>query len=63
MIDPDCKVCLGVGWVCENHRQRAWTEELGYSVALECRVNAFALTGLEEPDVSQALKERTSARH
>ena len=51
MIDPDCKVCLGVGWVCENHRQRAWTEELGYSAALECRVNAFALMGIEEPDV------------
>jgi hypothetical protein len=21
MIDPDCKVCLGVGWVCENRPQ------------------------------------------
>jgi hypothetical protein len=19
MIDPDCKVCLGIGWVRENH--------------------------------------------
>jgi len=29
MIDPDCKVCLSIGWVCENHPQRAWTDELG----------------------------------
>jgi len=27
MIDPDCRVCLG--WVCESHPQRAWTDELG----------------------------------
>jgi hypothetical protein len=29
MIDPDCKICLGIGWVCENHPHRAWAEELG----------------------------------
>ena len=29
MIDPDCKVCLGIGWVCENHPNRAWSQELG----------------------------------
>ena len=32
MIDPDCEVCLGIGWVCENHPHRAWTDELGLSV-------------------------------
>ena len=29
MIDPDCKVCLGIGWVCESHPNRAWSEEFG----------------------------------
>lgn len=22
--DPDCPVCHGVGWVCENHPGRVW---------------------------------------
>ena len=24
MIGPDCKVCLGIGWVCEKQVARAW---------------------------------------
>jgi len=44
MIDPDCKVCLSIGWVCENHPQRAWTDELGCQCGQECPVNVFALT-------------------
>jgi hypothetical protein len=24
-----CPVCFGVGWVCENHPDRAWDKELG----------------------------------
>jgi hypothetical protein len=26
MIDPDGKVCIGIGWVCENHNHRAWSQ-------------------------------------
>lgn len=29
MINPDCPICFGVGWVCENRPKRAWSEELG----------------------------------
>jgi len=29
LIDPDCKICFGVGWVCENHPERAWSQRLG----------------------------------
>ena len=43
MIDPDCKVCLGIGWVCENHPNRAWSQPV--SAAQECRAAVFPLTG------------------
>jgi hypothetical protein len=26
MIGPNCKICFGLGWVCENHRKRVWDE-------------------------------------
>lgn len=29
MIDTRCKICFGLGWVCENHPRRAWSAELG----------------------------------
>jgi hypothetical protein len=29
MIDPRCPKCFGLGWVCENHPNRAWSDELG----------------------------------
>jgi hypothetical protein len=22
--DPNCQLCLGVGWVCEGHPDKAW---------------------------------------
>ncbi|SFH73923.1 hypothetical protein SAMN05216525_101594 [Bradyrhizobium sp. Gha] len=25
MINPNCRVCEGQGWVCEKHPQKAWT--------------------------------------
>lgn len=25
----NCPVCFGIGWVCENHSNRAWDEEIG----------------------------------
>lgn len=24
MTDPNCKICEGDGWVCENHPDKAW---------------------------------------
>jgi hypothetical protein len=29
LIDPGCKICFGLGWVCENHPKRAWSQRLG----------------------------------
>lgn len=62
MIDPNCKVCLGIGWVCENHPQRAWTKELGCQCGAGMACECVRADGLEEPDISQVLEER-STRH
>ncbi|MCP3401844.1 MULTISPECIES: hypothetical protein [unclassified Bradyrhizobium] len=29
MTDPNCPSCGGLGWVCENHPDKAWTEKEG----------------------------------
>jgi hypothetical protein len=29
MVDTRCKICFGLGWVCGNHPNRAWSDELG----------------------------------
>ena len=28
MINPKCRVCRGLGWVCENHPERPWLDEV-----------------------------------
>ena len=62
MIDPDCKVCLRIGWVCENHPGRAWTEELGCQCGAGMPCACVRADGFEEPDVSQVLEERPSPK-
>jgi hypothetical protein len=27
-MNPRCPICLGVGWVCENHPDLPWSDEL-----------------------------------
>lgn len=27
-IRPGCEVCMGIGWVCENHPDRPWAAML-----------------------------------
>jgi hypothetical protein len=42
MIDPDCPICFGIGWVCENHPNRAvWRQG--------CLVIANEPTALKSP--------------
>jgi hypothetical protein len=57
----DCPICFGIGWVCENHPDRAWHEELGCMCGPEmpCKCNSG-----EELDVSQVLvDEQDVTRH
>jgi hypothetical protein len=57
MINPDCKICFGIGWVCENHPQRAWTEDLGCQCGAGMPYGVCSRDGLVEPDVRQVLEE------
>jgi hypothetical protein len=53
VINPECPICLGSGWVCENHPKLAWSERLG------CQCGA----GMPCECVSVArLKSRMSAK-
>lgn len=39
MTRANCFVCHGLGWVCENHPDRAWSEDgcqCGAGMACEC---------------------------
>jgi len=63
MIDPDCKVCLGIGWVCENHPKRAWSKEFGCECGAGMPCECVRSDGLEKPGVSHVLHQEPSAQH
>lgn len=57
MINPECPICFGLGWVCENHPKQVWDErgcECGAGMPCECQ----HATGLEEPDTSKIMERR-----
>ena len=56
MIDPDCKVSLGIGWVCESHPRRAWAEDLGCQCGPGMPCECVRADGLDELDISQVLE-------
>jgi hypothetical protein len=47
-----CLVCFGLGWVCENHSNRAWSDEFGCQCGAGMPCECVRADGLEEPDVS-----------
>jgi hypothetical protein len=57
----DCPICFGIGWVCENHPDRAWDKQLGCDcgAGMPCKCNSD-----EEPDVRQVIvDEKNVVRH
>src|SRR6266403_4925619 len=53
-MDKTCPICFGVGWVCENHPDRAWDAELG------CQCGAGMPSKCndgDDPDISQVITE------
>jgi hypothetical protein len=57
MINPNCPICHGLAWVCENHPHLAWTSdpggcECGAGMPCECQHSDDVDAGIEEPDVS-----------
>ncbi|MCK1381144.1 hypothetical protein IVB33_30060 [Bradyrhizobium sp. 24] len=61
MTDPNCPICSGIGFVCENHPDRAWSEELGCQCGAGdpcvCNRSPDAGAGIEEPDASQIISD------
>jgi hypothetical protein len=53
-MDKKCPICFGIGWVCENHPDRAWHDELGCQCGAgePCKCN-----GSEEPDTNRVIIE------
>jgi hypothetical protein len=56
-MDKNCPVCFGIGWVCENHPDRAWSDELGCmcGAGMPCECNRA-----DEPDITQVIIEEGS---
>ena len=66
MINPNCPICHGLGWVCENHPHLAWTAEphgcqCGAGMTCECNNSDDIDKGIEEPDVNGVLDETPPA--
>jgi hypothetical protein len=67
MINPDCPVCFGLGWVCENHPQRAWSEDVGCQcgagMPCECYIeHALTFERLAAAEHNQELKAELAAQ-
>jgi hypothetical protein len=53
-MDKKCPICFGIGWVCENHPDRAWDNDIGCEcgAGMPCDCNDEEL-----PDTSGILAE------
>jgi hypothetical protein len=45
-----------MGWVCENHPERAWNEKTGCHCGAGMPCECQHANGLEQPDVSKLLQ-------
>ena len=58
-MDKNCRICFGIGWVCENHPNRAGDDELGCTCGAgePCKCNMEGEPGVDELDISQVVIE------
>jgi hypothetical protein len=60
-MDKKCTFCFVIGWVCENHPDHAWHDELVVCAARESLADA---NNGDEPDKSEVLIEESDiTRH
>ena len=53
-LNPNCKICHGIGWVCENHPDKVWSEKgCQCGPGMPCRCNET--DGIDEPDTSRVI--------
>jgi hypothetical protein len=60
-MNPNCPICRGIGWVCENHPDRAWDSDLGCTCGAgePCKCNQDGEPSVDEPDTSQIIKQES----
>src|SRR3978361_1648054 len=60
IFNPKCHRCLGVGWVCENHIDKPWDDDLGCicGAGLPCECNIG-----EDPETRVVLIEENVTWH
>jgi hypothetical protein len=66
MIDPNCAVCLGLGWVCENHPKKVRDENLGCQCGAGMPCECQRAKGLDQDNgaIPHAKRKReTSCGH
>ena len=51
MIDPECPICFGLGWVCKNYPKRVWDEQKGCQCGAGMPCECVRADRLEEPGV------------
>jgi hypothetical protein len=56
-MDKSCPKCFGLGWVCENHPNLPWSEEIGCicGAGMQCSCNRADDAGVEDPNISEVL--------
>jgi hypothetical protein len=57
LIDPNCPICLSLGWVCENHTDLAWDEEKGCQCGAGMPCECQRADDIEQPDVDKVLSK------
>jgi hypothetical protein len=68
MINPNCPICGGLGWVCENHPHLPWTKaprgcQCGAGMRCACNSSDDIDVGVERPDVSGVLEENPPTKN
>jgi hypothetical protein len=60
-MDKDCPICSGIGWVCENHPDKAWHDEVGCTcgAGMPCQCNQEGDDG-ELLDTTEIIFERVT---
>jgi hypothetical protein len=59
-MNKNYPICFGIGWVCENHPDRAWHDELGCTCGAGEPCQCNRADGL---DVSEVIIEEKPTRH
>lgn len=68
MINPNCPICEGLGWDCENHPHLAWTKDprgskCGAGMRCACNSSDDIDSGIEEPDVSGVFEQAPRSKN